>query len=55
MRRMHVLMGLGTLVWIGLIALLWYVRPSEALWLLGSLALGAAYFVAFFFYVTRSQ
>ena len=51
---MHVLMGLVTIVWIGLTALLWSMRPSEALWLLGSLALGVAYFMAFFFYVTRS-
>ena len=52
---MHVLMGLGTIAWLGLTALLWYARPGEALWLLGSLALGVAYFMAFFFYVTRSQ
>jgi hypothetical protein len=42
-------MGLVTIVWIGLTALLWYLRPNEALWLLGSLALGGAYFMAFLF------
>ena len=52
---MHVLMGSGTVVWFALTALLWYSRPGEVLWLLGSVALGAAYFVAFFYYVTRSQ
>ena len=51
---MHVVMGLGTIAWFGLTALLWYARPGEALWLLGSVALGAAYFVSFFYYVTRS-
>jgi quinol-cytochrome oxidoreductase complex cytochrome b subunit len=31
------------------------MRPGEVLWLLGSIVLGAAYFTAFFWYVTRSQ
>jgi hypothetical protein len=52
---MHVLMGAGTIVWFGLIALLWSMRPGEVLWLLGSIVLGVAYFTAFFWYVTRSQ
>ena len=29
--------------------------PGEVLWLLGSIVLGAAYFTAFFWYVTRSH
>ena len=31
------------------------MRPGEVLWLLGSIVLGAAYFTAFFWYVTRSH
>jgi quinol-cytochrome oxidoreductase complex cytochrome b subunit len=48
-------MGLGSVAWFGLVALLWSMRPGEALWLLGSVALGIAYSTAFFWYVTRSQ
>jgi len=31
----------GTIIWLGLNGLLWYVRPSGLLWLLGSSILGA--------------
>lgn len=51
---MHLLMIAGTLVWFALVGLLWFVRPGEVMWFVGSLALGAVYFVGFFCYVTRS-
>ena len=31
----------GTIIWLGLNGLLWYTRPSDLLWLLGSSILGA--------------
>jgi hypothetical protein len=34
----------GTIIWLGLNGLLWYVRPSGLLWLLGSSILGAIFF-----------
>jgi hypothetical protein len=52
---MHVLMGLGTIAWFGLIALLWYARPGDLLWFAGSMALGIVYFAGFFWYVTRPR
>jgi hypothetical protein len=52
---MHVLMVIGTIVWLALVGLLWYVRPDDVLWFAGSMVLGIAYFIGFFFYVTRSQ
>jgi hypothetical protein len=45
----------GTLVWFSLVAMLWYARPNELVWLAGSLALGVAYFWAFFWYVTQRR
>ena len=51
---MHVLMVIGTLVWLMLVGLLWYLRPGDVAWFAGSMVLGAAYFTAFFWYVTRS-
>ena len=50
---MHVLMIVATIVWFVLIGLLWYLRPSDVIWLVGSLALGVVYFVGFLWYVTR--
>ncbi len=52
---MHVLMVIGTIAWVALVGLLWSLRPGDVAWFAGSMALGAAYFAAFFFYVTRSQ
>lgn len=52
---MHVLMVIGTIVWFALVGLLWYLRPGDITWFAGSMALGIAYFAAFFFYVTRSR
>jgi hypothetical protein len=52
---MHLLMAIGTLVWFLLVGLLWYVRPGDVAWLLGSLVLGAIYMTAFWWYVTRPK
>ena len=45
----------GTIAWFLLVALLWYARPSELIWLAGSMALGTIYFAGFFWYVTRPK
>ena len=37
----------------GLIGLLWYVRPSAGMWLLGSLAWAGVTYPAFMWYITR--
>ena len=34
----------GAIIWLGLNGLLWYMRPSDLLWLLGSSILGAIFF-----------
>jgi len=46
---------LGNVVWLGLVALLWYSRPGDVAWLAGSLILGAIYFAAFGWCVTRRR
>ena len=52
---MHALMVVGTIVWFVLVGLFWYVRPGDVLWLAGTMALGIAYFMGFFWYVTRPK
>jgi len=52
---MRVLAVIGTVLWFALVALLWLARPHELIWLAGSVALGAVYFVGFFCYVTRRR
>jgi hypothetical protein len=52
---MHMAMVIGTIVWFVLVGLLWYARPGEVAWLAGSLLLGAIWFSAFAWYVTRRQ
>jgi hypothetical protein len=51
---MHVLMIVAIVVWFALVGLLWYMRPSDVMWLVGSLVLGAVNFSGFLWYVTRS-
>jgi hypothetical protein len=51
---MHVPMIVATIVWFVLVGLLWYARPGEVMWLVGSLVLGIVYFAGFLRYVTRS-
>ena len=45
----------GTLLWLLLVGALWYVRPSDLVWLLGSVMLGVCYFSAFMWYVGRGE
>lgn len=52
---MHIAMVLGTIVWFVLVGLLWYMRPGEAAWLIGSLLLGVVWFTGFAWYVTRRR
>ena len=42
----HVTALAGAIIWLGLNGLLWYTRPSDLLWLLGSSILGAIFFGA---------
>jgi len=51
---MHLLMVVGTILWFVLVGLLWYARPGEVMWLVGSLVLGVVSFAGFLRYVTRS-
>jgi hypothetical protein len=47
----HVAALAGGIIWLGLNGLLWYMRPSDLLWLLGSAILGAIFFAGFFVYL----
>ena len=48
---MQLLAAAGALVWFALNGLLWYSRPSDLLWLLGSAALGVIFFASFLGYL----
>lgn len=52
---MQALAVAGTILWFLLNALLWYTRPGDVVWFAGSAILGALYFLAFFWYVTRRR
>jgi hypothetical protein len=52
---MPIMAAAGTIAWFLLTVSLWYAKPSEPAWLAGSMLLGAAYFIGFFFYVTRPK
>jgi hypothetical protein len=52
---MHAVAFVGAGVWFLLIALLWYAKPGDVLWLAGSLILGAVFFTGMFWYVTRPR
>ena len=45
----------GAIMWFGLNGLLWYTRPSDLLWLLGSAVLGTIFFAAFFLHLQMSD
>lgn len=45
----------GAAIWFALDGMLWYARPPDELWLLGSALLGAGFFAAFFVYVARTK
>lgn len=51
----HVTALAGAIIWLGLNGLLWYMRPSDLLWLLGSALLGAIFFAGFFAYLQWSD
>lgn len=48
---MHMVAIVGVAIWFALNGLLWYARPSEALWLTGSASLGIIYFAGFLWYL----
>jgi uncharacterized membrane protein len=52
---MHSIAFVGAILWFALIALLWYVRPGEFVWLAGSLVLSVIFFSGMFWYVTRPK
>ena len=45
---LHVFAILFALVWFGLNGLLWYAKPSDLVWLVGSVILGVIFFAGFF-------
>jgi hypothetical protein len=47
----HYLAIIAAVVWFGLNGLLWYVKPTDNLWLLGSAILGVFFFAGFFVYL----
>jgi hypothetical protein len=51
----HVAALAGAIIWFGLNGLLWYMRPSDLLWLLGSAILGVIFFAGFFVYLRWSN
>jgi hypothetical protein len=48
---LHVFAILFALVWFGLNGLLWYAKPSDLVWLVGSVILGVIFFAGFFAYL----
>jgi hypothetical protein len=54
-RGASVLAVVGTVLWLLLVGAFWYVRPSDHVWLLGSVGLGVCYFSAFMWYVSRGD
>ena len=52
-RLRDILAVLGAVIWLAFNGLLWYSRPSDELWLLGSALLGIAFFARFFAYVMQ--
>jgi hypothetical protein len=47
----HAVALIGAVFWLGLVGLLWYVKPGDLYWLLGSAVLGVVFFAGFFFYL----
>jgi hypothetical protein len=46
-----ILAALAVFAWFALNGLLWFMRPPDALWLLGSAILGVLFFGAFLWYL----
>lgn len=51
----HCLAIIAAMVWFGLNGLLWYVKPTDNLWLLGSAILGVFFFAGFFVYLQSAD
>jgi hypothetical protein len=51
----HVAALAGAIIWLGLNGLLWYMRPNDLLWLLGSAILGVIFFAGFSVYLQWSD
>jgi hypothetical protein len=49
----HAIAIAAAVLWFGLNGLLWYAKPPEVLWLLGSTALGIVFFAGSFWYLAR--
>jgi hypothetical protein len=49
----HALAIAAAVLWFGLNGFLWYAKPQEVLWLLGSAALGVIFFAGAFWYLAR--
>jgi hypothetical protein len=46
-----ILMAFAVVAWFASIGLLWFLRPSDVLWLLGSAVLGVVFFGGFLWYL----
>ncbi len=44
----------ANVLWFFLVGVLWYIKPPELIWLIGSLAWGVTWFIGFLWYVTHS-
>jgi hypothetical protein len=54
-KGLHALAIIAAIVWFALNGLLWYAKPSDLLWLLGSAILGVIFFIGFYLYLMRSD
>jgi uncharacterized membrane protein len=46
---------IAAIIWFALNGLLWYAKPSDIFWLLGSAILGVIFFIGFYFYLMWSD
>jgi quinol-cytochrome oxidoreductase complex cytochrome b subunit len=51
----HAVAIIAAVIWFGLNGLLWYAKPSDLLWLLGSAILGVLFFVGFYLYLMHAD
>jgi hypothetical protein len=52
---LHIVAILGAVIWFGLAGLLWYVGPTDFIWLMGSAIWGVVFFTGFFVYLEFSD
>jgi hypothetical protein len=52
---LHVAAIVSAISWFGLIGVLWYAKPSNVVWLVGSGMLGAIFFSGFFAYLALAD